>query len=328
MESLIFSINAILPIILIVALGYFLKKKEFMTEKFAKMSNRLVFHFFLPSMLFLNIYKIEDLTSINLGFALYALIVVLIIFAIGIFIVNIVTSKKESRGVLLQGTFRSNYALIGIPLAKALFGDEGVLIAGLLSAIIVPLFNVLAVISLSIYNHDGEKPSVKKIILNILKNPLIGSIVLGIIVVLVRQFFISKSIDFRLSSITPLFSALNSLSSLATPLALLSLGAQFEFSAVGTLKKEIIFGCLMRTVFVPAIGLGGAYFLFNGAFNGAHFAAFIATFATPVAVSSVPMAQEMKGDTALAGQLVVWTTLFSALSVFIASFLLKFVGIF
>lgn len=328
MDSLIFSINAILPIILIVALGYFLKKKGFMTEKFAKMSNRLVFHFFLPSMLFLNIYKIEDLTSINLGFALYALIVVLIIFVIGGFIVNLIASKKESRGVLLQGTFRSNYALIGIPLAKALFGDEGVLIAGLLSAIIVPLFNILAVISLSIYSSNGDKPNLKKILLNILKNPLIQSIVLGIAVVLIRQIFVSQGIGFRLNSITPLFSALNSLSNLATPLALLSLGAQFEFSAVGALKKEIIFGTLMRTVFVPIIGLGGAYFLFNGTFNGAHFAAFVATFATPVAVSSVPMAQEMHGDTVLAGQLVVWTTLFSALSVFIASFLLKFVGIF
>ena len=118
------------------------------------------------------------------------------------------------------------------------------------------------------------------------------------------------------------------LSNLATPLALLVLGIQFEFSAVKEMKKEIVFGTLARTVLAPALAIGIAFLFLRDRFSGSHFAAFVAMFATPVAVSSVPMAQEMKGDTALAGQLVVWTTLASALSVFIASWLLKLAGIF
>ena len=106
------------------------------------------------------------------------------------------------------------------------------------------------------------------------------------------------------------------------------LGVQFEFSAVKELKREILFGTLIRTVLVPLLGLGIAFLFLRSRFDGAQFAALVALFATPVAVSSVPMAQEMGADHTLAGQLVVWTTLISAVTVFIASFLLRLVGIF
>ena len=102
---------------------------------------------------------------------------------------------------------------------------------------------------------------------------------------------------------------------------------QFEFSAVKSLRREILFGTLARVVAVPLLGIGVAFLFFKNTFSGAHFAAFVALFATPVAVSSVPMTQEMGGDTALAGQLVVFTTLFSAVSIFLASFLLRLAGI-
>ena len=140
--------------------------------------------------------------------------------------------------------------------------------------------------------------------------------------------FVEHQIDFRLTDLRPLYTVLGYLSNLATPLALLMLGVQFEFSAVRELKREILFGTLIRTVLVPLLGLGIAYAFFRSSFDGAKFAALAALFATPVAVSSVPMAQEMGADHTLAGQLVVWTTLFSSVTVFVASFLLKLAGIF
>ena len=106
------------------------------------------------------------------------------------------------------------------------------------------------------------------------------------------------------------------------------LGVQFEFSAISSLKKEITFGVLARTVIVPTLCIGVAYVFFRSTFTGAHFAAFVAIFATPLSVSSVPMTQEMGGDSTLAGQIVVWTTMISALTVFTVSFLLRFAGIF
>lgn len=328
MESLIFAFNSVSPIILTVAVGYLLKKIGLMSGEFSKQANKLVFRVFLPVMLFLNVYGIESISSVGFGYVLYSVIALLIIFGLAIPSVILLTDKKKCRGALLQGVFRSNYALIGIPLASSLFPGEGAAVATLLSAFMVPAFNILAVIGLSIFNNDGEKPNFKKVLLGIVKNPLIIGIVAGLAALGIRSFFIEADISFRISEIPAIWNTLKYLSSIATPLALLVLGAQFEFSAIPSLKREIISGVIIRSVVVPLLGIGIAYLAFRESFGGAQFAALVAVFCTPVAVSSVPMAQEMGADAELAGQLVVFTTVTSAFTVFIASFLLKWAGIF
>lgn len=328
MESLLFAINAVMPIVLMVVLGYGLKKSGLMTEEFSKRANTLVFRVCLPAMLFLNVYEIESIGSVDFGYVFYALAIVLLVFFVNIPLVKRICARTESCGALLQATFRSNFALVGIPLAQALYGSEGVAVAALLSAVTIPLFNVLGVISLSIFTKNGKKPSVKKILHGIVTNPLIISIFAGCLALLVREIFISLGIGFRISDVKPVYKALEYLSATATPISLLVLGAQFEFSAVASLRREIIYGTIVRTLAVPLLAIGCACLFFRDSFDGAQFASFVAVFATPVAVSTVPMAQEMGGDTVLAGQLVVFTTVVSAFSVGLASFLLKFIGVF
>ena len=163
--------------------------------------------------------------------------------------------------------------------------------------------------------------------MGIVKNPLIISVLAGCVCLFARELFVDLGIAFRLSDITPAFKVLNSLSGVATPLALIVLGAQFEFSAVPELKKEIIVATSLRVLIAPLVGLGAALLLFPD-FTGAHYAALTALFATPVAVSSVPMAQEMGADTQLAGQLVVWTTVLSGFTIFLIALILKSIGVF
>lgn len=328
MDELIFAVNAVLPIVIMVGIGYFLKKLGLMDGDFSKKANKLVFRVFLPVKLFLNIYGIKNINSVNFSYVFYALIALVVIFLLAIPTVILLTKKKKCRGALLQGIFRSNYALIGIPLAESLFAEEGQAVATLLSAFIVPAFNILAVIGLSIFNNEGKKPNFKKILLGIVKNPLIIGIVSGLAVLGFRALFVSQNINFSLSEISPLWKAVDYLADLATPLALLVLGAQFEFSAIPALKREIISGVILRSVVVPLLAVGLAFLAFRNSFGGAQFAALVAAFCTPVAVSSVPMAQEMGADSELAGQLVVFTTITSAFTVFLASFLLKLGGVF
>lgn len=330
MESFIFSVSAVAPIVLMVLIGYFLKSIGMMKEQFAKDANKLVFRVFMPVMLFLNIYKIKDLSGFDFGFIGYVLIALLIIFVVSIPAVIAVTKDKGRRGVLVQAAFRSGYSLIGIPLAESLYGTEGAIAATLLSAGVIPLFNILAVISLSMFSdgNEKEKISVKKILIGIVKNPLIIGIAAGLAALGIRAIFESCGITFRLGNITPVMTVLQYVSNLAIPMALLVLGAQFEFAAVASMKNEIIFGTVIRTVVVPAIFVSIAYFFFRGTFTAAHYACFVSVFATPVAVTTVPMAQEMDGDVTLAGQLVVWSTLVSALTVFLVTFLLKIGGAF
>lgn len=325
MGDLLFAVNATAPIVIMVAVGYFLKKIGMLEENVARALNKLVFRLFLPVMLFLNIYKIESFSDLDFGFVWYAVLLTVLLFGIASAAVVLFTRDNAKRGALLQSVFRGNYALVGIPLATSLFGEEGAIAASLLSAFIIPVFNVLAVVGLCIFSSD-KKPSVKKILLGIIKNPLIQSIALGFAVLLIRAIFLRLGVELRLTDIEPIYKTLNSLSAVATPVALLVLGAQFDFSAIPELKRHILFGVIARCFAVPVIGLGTAYLL--GCFNGAHFATFVAAFCTPVAVSSVPMAQEMDADASLAGQLVVWTTLFSAIGVFASSYVLKLLGVF
>lgn len=326
MEDIIFALNAVLPIILTIAVGYLLKKIRLLDDSTSKKLNTLVFKVFLPVMLFLNVYKIESFEAIDFSYIAYAIGITILLFLIGIPIIHMTFKDNRQRGVMLQCIFRANYALVGIPLAQSLFGDEGGIMASLLSAFIVPTFNILAVICLSAHSSENKKLSVKSILVGIAKNPLILGIGAGFVALILRSIFSRFGISLRLSEITPIYKTLQNLSSIATPLALIVLGARFELSAIPTLKKQIVTGTLIRVLIVPFLGLGGA--LLIGKFSGAQFASLVAVFCTPVAVSSVPMAQEMGADADLAGQLVVWTTIFSSIEIFAASYILRVIGIF
>ncbi len=325
MNSLLFATNATLPIVLTVALGYLIKRLGIITQSVASSINKIVFKVLLPAMLFINIYEIESIGKISLTYVAYVILLTVSVFLVFIPIVSRLFLKRNQRGVILQAIFRSNYALVGIPLAEALFGGEGVALASILAAFIIPVFNVLAVICLSIYS-DEERPSIKNILVKIAQNPLIIAVVSALLVLAVRSLFAKLDVSFRLSDVKPLFKLLSSLSSAATPMALLALGAQFEFSAIPELKRQIIFGIAIRNILLPASALFIAYAI--GIFEGAHFATFVAMFATPVAVSSVPMAESMGADHKLAGQIVIWTTILSSLTIFLSSLILKSLGVF
>ncbi len=326
MKDLLFVINAILPIILMIVVGYFLKRIKLLENEMAKKLNTLVFRLFLPIMLFLNVYKIQNFSEIDFVFVWYAIGITVLLFLVGIPVMGIIFKDNRQRSVMLQGIFRANYALVGIPLAESLFGVEGSIMASLLSAFIVPIFNILAVICLTIYSAGDKKPSISGVLKGIAKNPLIKGILCGFIALGIRAIFVKFNIDFRLTDIPSVYKTLQNLSSVATPLSLLVLGARFELSAIPHLKKHIIIGVINRVVIVPFVGIALA--LAMNRFSGAQFASFIACFCTPVAVSSVPMSQEMGADADLMGQLVVWTTIFSAFSIFIASYILRVLGIF
>ncbi len=328
-DAFIFAANAVLPIVLMIALGYVLKRIGLFSQGFLDVGNKLTFRVLIPALLFYNIYGIGSLGDINFGFVLYGIGAVVGIFLIAAAVTCLFTKDSGKRGSLIQAAFRSNYAIIGLPLASALFGDKGAAAAGVMSAFCVPTFNILAVITLTIFNSDSKKGKidVKKILIGIVKNPLIIGTVLGLLTLAVRELFVQWYIGFRLKDIEFLYQTLEILKSICTPFALLVLGGKFEFSAVKRQFKYIVFGTLVRTVAVPVIGLSIAYFFIPG-LSGEHYATYVAVFATPVAVASAIMAKEMKADDELAGQLVVWTSIVSTVTIFIYVVFFRSVGIF
>lgn len=327
MSDLLFTVNAMAPIVTMVLIGYILKKIGLIDASLAKSLNKIVFKFFLPMMLFLNVYKIKSIGDIDPGYIIFVIIAVLILFALALAVIPFITKDPRRKGVIAQAAFRSNYALIGIPLAKSIYGSDGVMIASLLSAITIPLFNILAVVCLSIYSDEKKKTNVKKILLDIIKNPLVDAIAIGCLFLVIRAIFEEVGISFRLSDVDWLYSGVfEDISAVATPLALVALGAEFEFSAVKEMKKEIICGTIFKCIIAPVLALAAA--LSIGKFSGAHYAVFVSTFGTSIAISTVPMAQQMGSDHRLAGQLVVWTTITSAFTLFAFIFILRKMGMF
>lgn len=319
METLFFALNAILPIMLLIALGYQLKRIEMFNHGFLKTANSFVFRVALPVLLFINIYKIESVSDIDWAIISYSMLMILLVFFLGLLCVIFLVPDDKRKGVVLQATFRSNYAIIGIPLATALGGTEATAIASIISAFTIPLFNILAVIGLSIFiKEEGKKISYFSILKNIVKNPLIIGVSMGLVVLVLRNYVDTFTIK---ENIPFLYKTLTDVAVIASPLALIILGADFQFKAIKSMYKEIILGVTWKIAITPVLSLSIGYFLYK-TFNLINISqdtlpGLIALFGSPVAVTSAVMAGEMGSDEELAAQLVVWSSLLSVFTIFI-----------
>lgn len=360
LDILVTAINAVFPLVLLILLGYLLKRIKFLNDNFLKIGNKFVFNVCLPCMLFVNIYdKMDSFADVPWSVVLYAVIIIFVIFGLGLLTAVLTTKKKNRRGVILQCTFRSNYAIIGLALVERLGGD-GVL-GGIVSAFSIPVFNILAVIALSVFAEkesvsplgSGEQltiplgkdtltekskagQSVRKIALNIVKNPLIIGVAVGLLFVGIREIeraCCGGEVPFRFDNqFKFLYICTSDLKAIASPLALVILGGQFEFSAVKGMTKEIVVGTVWRIVIAPLIGIGIAVLFSTYCpqvlyISSSGYPTLIALFGTPVAVSSAIMAGQMDGDEQLATQLVVWTSVGSIATIFITVFVLMSCGL-
>lgn len=337
---LVTAVNAVVPIVLLILLGYFLRKYNFLSDDFIRIGNKFVFRICLPCMLFINIYDSMDSFGIDWSSVAYCVAMILIFFVFGLVAAVLVTKDRRRRGVILQCAFRSNFAIIGLVLVERLGGDTA--IAGIISAFSIPVFNILAVIALSVFVGSGKSGSapgskfaeVRGILLNIAKNPLIIGVALGLAFVGVREierFFCSGAVPFRFDrQFAFLYTAADDLKKIASPFALVVLGGRFKFSAVKGMTKEIIVASLLRIVVAPLLGIGTAVLLGSRTgvvqFGTEMYPTLIALFGTPVAVSSAIMAGQMDNDEQLATQLVVWTSVFSVLTIFVTVFVLMWAG--
>ncbi len=333
-EVFSFSFNAVAPILLLTVTGYIIKLTKLFDDSFFKKCNTMVFKVFLPILLFKNVYDIKSIGEINVVALGYCVAAILLLCLIGNFTSGFFAEERGQKGVINQCAFRSNYAIIGIPLAESLGSAQALAFAGVLSAVSIPLFNVLAVIILSHYSHKDSQPPIKDTLKSAAKNPLIRGVVLGIAVLIVRSFIpldTAGELMFSVKNDLPfIYDTVSNLSKVASPLALVVLGARFDFASVKKLAKPISWSVFLRLVVAPVIGIGGAIVLSSlgvMSFTSTEYPALVSLFATPIAVSSAVMVSEIGGDEQLAGQLVVWTSLLSVFSIFITVFIMKSVAL-
>ena len=302
MENFLISFNVVFPIFTLMVIGFFLKKINLFNDTTVKQVNASVFKVFLPASIFKNVYESEIAEVFNSKLIAFSVICVLMTIMILFVVIPIFEKDNIKRGVLIQGIFRANFVIFGIPVSQALCGDAVSGSAAVLIAVIIPIFNFAAVIALEVFNRN--KINFLKIIKGIITNPLIISSLLGLVI----NF---AGIKFP----TVVESSVKNLASIATPLALVMLGASINLKAIRKNVGELLVGVLGKLVIVPAICLSLAAFIFG--FRGAELAILISLFASPAAVSSFTMAQQMGGDDELAGQLVMFGTVASVITMFL-----------
>ena len=305
-------VNAVLPLFIIMGLGYAARRLGAIRREDVPRLNKMAFKFFLPVLLFYNIYTSDLSSAVQPKLLLFAAVCVLCLYGLSFGYVLMTEKSSDKRGVMIQGIYRSNFVIMGIPLAKQLVQGADLGCVVMLVAVVVPMYNVLAVITLELFN--GKKPSVGRLLLDILKNPLIIGIVAGILTLLLG-IKLPAAIE----------SAAEQIGHAASPLMLFLLGAFFELRGLGAYRKELTTACIGRLIAVPAIFLSAAVMC---GIRGVALAAMIAIFGSPTAISSFTMVQQMGGDDVLAGDIVVLTNALSCLTMFGWAFVLKSLGMF
>ena len=310
MESFVVCLNAVLPIFLLMAAGYAARCFHLLDRADVEKINRIVFRAFMPVMVFYNLYS-SDLSSAMRGSLLgYAAIGVLAEYLLSLGYALLFVKEHSRRGVVIQGLYRSNFVIIGLPLAESLVGGDLGPVAMLL-AVVIPIFNILAVITLSVFN--GKKPGLKEVVLDILKNPLIIGSVAGIAALLA---------GLRLPA--PLEKVVSQMSGATSPVLLFLLGAFFQFKGMRSHMRELAAVCAGRLVVFPALFLGLAVAI---GFHGVELVSLTGVFASSTAIASFTMAQQMDGDAELAGDIVVWTSALCSFTLFGWSLLFKLMGL-
>lgn len=312
LSNFIVAVSAVVPIFILMSIGAVIKWRRWLNEEELNHMNRMVFRVFFCCMMFHSLYTADLSTSIRPRLMLFGVLGVLTVFTLAMLLVPKVEPDDRRRGVLVQALFRSNFVLMGVPIVANIFGDQNISVATAMIAVIVPLYNVLGVFALESFR--GGQFKLLPILLDVLKNPMILGAIAGALCLL-------SGIKIP----APVLKPIGQISAATTPVALLILGASFKLGATHAHRRQLIGAVFGRLIAVPAIMLSTAIAL---GFNGIELVTLIAIFATPCAVVSFAMAQQLGGDAELAGSCVVFTSALACLSIFCWVFLLKTLGYF
>lgn len=315
MADFIFSLNATLPIFLIMVLGWFLMRIGLFNKEFNKVADKYVFKVALPVLLFKDIATADIRSDFNLTFVLFCMITTTIMFLAIWGLSYIFIKDKTQVGAFAQASARGSAAVLGIAFINNIYGNSGMAPLMIVSA--VPLYNILSVIILTFSADMGKGvnkgENIKKACLNVIKNPIIIGIFLGL------PFSI-----FGISIPQIPLKAVTSIAQTATPIALLVVGAGFEGAKAIKKIKLTAIATFIKLVLLPLI-----FFPFAIAFGfrGSELVAILIMLGSPTTVTCYIMAKNMGNDEVLSSSIVVMATLLSSVTLTGWIFVFKVMGL-
>ena len=314
MENFIYSINVTMPIFLVMVIGYILKQIGMLNDNFVTVANKFNFKVTLPFMLFKDIAGVDIKAVFDIKYVLFCAIVSTICFWVVWGTAKLLVRDKTIRGAFVQSSFRGSAAVMGLAFIQNIYGSSAMGPLMIVSA--VPLNNIFSVIVLTFEANDStgidKKAKIRQAGINICKNPIILSILAGLIVGLLGIQFptlVNKTVS--------------NVAQMATPLALITIGAGFEgrkalAKIAPTMAASMIKLVLQPLVFLPVAAWMG--------FSGEKMIAILIMLASPTTPSCYIMAKSMNNDEVLTASVIVTTTLMAAFTLTGWIFLLKTLG--
>ncbi len=310
LHNFLISVQAVLPLFLTMMLGVLIRLGNWLNEAELHRLNSVIFKLLFPFTVFTSIYQSDLSTAWHPGLIFFAVSAVLITYFISLFIVPKIEDSNASRGAMIQAIYRSNFVLLGLPLVSNLYPGADLGMPAIAIAVLIPVYNLLAVITLEAYR--GGKVTPKRILIGVATNPLILGCIAGI---LATPFTLPPVLD----------ATVNQISNAAAPMALILLGASLKLRHSPRLRRNLLICTLCRLLVVPGVFLTVAALM---GFRDMAFVTLLGVFSAPCAVSSYTMAQQMESDGELAGAVVVTTSFFSCFTMFAWIFLFKQLGLF
>ncbi len=311
MDNFIYSINATLPIFLLIILGRILHKTNIIDDHFTKTADRYVFLIALPALVF------KDLTETNVrehfdgGYVLFCFCVTLVIILAIWGLTELFMKNEEEKGAFIQASYRSSAAILGLAFINNMYDSTGMAPLMIIGA--VPLFNIFAVVILTLKGNTGGKPDLKTTIANVFKNPILLSILVSLPFAFLNlhfPVFLNKAID--------------SVGNTATPLALISIGASFEGRKALKKLRPTVIASSIKLIILAALFLPLAIFL---GYRNQELMAILIMLGSPATVSCYIMAKNTGNDHILTSSIIVLTTLLSSVTLTVWIFVLKSVGV-
>ncbi len=281
-------------------------RMRLINQTFIDTGSRLVFQFAMPVMLFLATAKTPFDKTFNPPQVYYLIVATTLAFIVVWAISALFIRKGGDLGSFVQGAFRGNFGVIGLALIINLYGDEGLAQSSVLIAVIIPLYNILAVLCLSFTQQQQLSP--KKLVKAVALNPLIISVALGVPFALLQ---------WNLPEVVTLTGSY--IADITMPLALICIGGTLNLAVLRRTSGLALLGALLKLVVLPAFMIYGAWLI---GLRDMPLALLLITFASPTALASFIMAKGMNANAELAGAIILVSTLLSPITLTIALYLM------
>lgn len=312
MDSLLYSLHATVPIFAVIFISWALRRRGFLPDAFLAGADRFVFRVLLPLLLFRDIAAGRITEQFNLRFVLFCLIGTSVMFFAVWGLAEIFLRDKSLIGAFTQASFRGSLAVMGIAFVQNMYGNAGPVPLMIVAS--VPLFNIYSVIVLVVRGpHEASgHGAVRMCLRGILTNPIILGIFAGLP-------FSLLSID-----IPPMAAkTLDYFASMATPLALVLIGAGFEGHKALSRLRPTLWAAFLKLLALPALSLLAAYAL---GLREQALVSILILFGAPSTVTCYIMAKNMGGDAALSSSIIVTTTALSAFTLTFFLYVLRATG--